>query len=348
MLFNYISIVFLLLSGITITVAAGLFSISGFTLLIPDESLFLGIIILAISFEIAKIASSTFLFHQMKNKAYPLFFKVFLTISIIILMIISAISTYSHLNYSISENMSNINVYTERLNVLNNDKISINNRIQQIDESVQSVNSEKSIRNKLKLKSAYDAEKNSLIEKLNDIDLEIKKINENIKNEDKFVFLNSLSKLLSIDKEDIFTLIILTIVFIVDPLAITLIIAGTFLLSETLRKNKENIKVDHLHKTTIKTDVTTGTQIIEEEITDNSTECVNVATKQPVNTSIRVFDNILSVKKEDNSIEINKINSSKINDNISFKSTLKDTNDNVVSDRIDPIDINAILNRSNQ
>jgi hypothetical protein len=244
--------------------------------------------------------------------------------------------------------MSNINVYTERLNVLNNDKISINNRIQQIDESVQSVNSEKSIRNKLKLKSAYDAEKNSLIEKLNDIDLEIKKINENIKNEDKFVFLNSLSKLLSIDKEDIFTLIILTIVFIVDPLAITLIIAGTFLLSETLRKNKENIKVDHLHKTTIKTDVTTGTQIIEEEITDNSTEYVNVDTKQPVNTSIRVFDNILSVKKEDNSIEINKVNSSKTNDNISFKSTLKDTNDNVVSDRIDPIDINAILNRSNQ
>jgi hypothetical protein len=97
------------------------------------------------------------------------------------------------------------------------------------------------------MKKAYDAEKAELQSKLDKANAEIDKAEVSSTSEDRFLFLNSLSKLFGIDKATMFTVVVLFIVALIDPLAITLILAGTFVLAQyqaDRQKEKQNVP-DH-------------------------------------------------------------------------------------------------------
>lgn len=227
----------MILSGLTITLAGAYFSVKGFTMLIPDPEIFVGLVILSIAFEVAKITASTFMFHEYKDKEFPVFFKILLGLSISSLILLSAISTYSHFNASISKNMAETNLGSVETEKLKEDALRLKNFITSSEVQVANLPEQTSAANRIRLMKAFALEKKQKEAELKVIDAKINEINKNNISQNRFIFLNSISKLFNISNEIIFTVVVMTIVFLIDPLALTLILSGTYLMAKN-SKNK--------------------------------------------------------------------------------------------------------------
>jgi hypothetical protein len=244
MITQLISAVLLLLSGLTITGAGAFFSVKGFILFIPDPEIGHGLLVLAIGFEVAKITASTFLFHKSKDKSCPAALKIVLMSGVVSLIFLSAIFTFSHLNVSVSKSMAQVEIIDNAKNRRTEERDRLTKAIANVDKSIEAVPENASVAQRLRMKKAYDAEKAQLQTKLDKANEEIDKAEVNSTNEDRFLFLNSLSKLFGIDKATMFTVVVLFIVALIDPLAITLILAGTFVLAQyqaDRQKDKQHV-----------------------------------------------------------------------------------------------------------
>ena len=232
----------LIASGLAITVAGGYLSVIGITLFIPDPHIFSVLILLAIAFEVAKITASTFLFHEAKDKSFPFLFKVVLLALITALMVLSAITTFSHLNASANKNLTSTKFMYSELESLKKDKeraIALSNNIDnRIREIPQDLDPKKRVVQVEKLEKERNAKEDEL-RKIND---KINVVSEKINGSDDFAFLNSLSEILGYERQMIFTYGIIFIVLLIDPLAISLILAGTFLIEKARTLMIENRK----------------------------------------------------------------------------------------------------------
>ena len=140
MLISYLSAFGLGLSGVFITIVGMLFSIEGLALWLPSPEWATIIIAMAISFEIAKLATSTFLFHYIKTKGFPLFFKGFLLVATLGLVFVSSASIFVHLNkyastelnvhLDIQQQIQSIEVRNESLNEA---KLKLDNQINSVN-----------------------------------------------------------------------------------------------------------------------------------------------------------------------------------------------------------------------
>ena len=229
---NKLSIFFLALSGILITIVSMFFSIKGFLLFIPDHELYLGLLGLGIAFELGKITASTFLFHKNSDNEFPRLFKVVMTISVIALVFFSALFTFVHLNASASKSLATNNTGNEKIATIEERNKVINERIKNIDDQINAIDPSYT-RAKIRLYNSLNPEK----EKLQlELDSNFKAIQEskssNIES-DQFIFLETLTKFTGIEKDKIFFYVTLFIVIIIDPLAISLFLCATYIYKQS-------------------------------------------------------------------------------------------------------------------
>lgn len=240
-----ISAALLFLSGILISISGAYFSVKGFTLLIPDPDIYIGLLLLAIGFEIGKITAATFLFHEFNDSDFPTFFKYLLTCAIAALIFLSAISTYSHLNSSISKSMSETNAALVQIETLNTEHNRIIQAITSIEGQISNLPTETKVSNRIRLINSYKTEKAQYKSKLDVVDTQITKLTAKNLESDQFIYLNALSNLLHVSRDGLFTIILLLIVTLIDPLAITLILSASFVVNK-LRKDMLINKMDNI------------------------------------------------------------------------------------------------------
>ena len=243
---RYLNITILILSGLLITSVSAFFSIKGFVLFLPDTELYYGILGIGIGFELAKIVMSTFLFHKIKDRAFPIFIKSIMFLSVISLIFFSSIFTFVHLNASASQNLSTTqvnNVQIERLIEKNN---ILNKRVDVINSEINQVNASDKPNTKLRIYNALSPEKDKITEEIEVNLLKLTTLENQTMENNQYTILESISKFSNYKKEDIFTYIILFIVIILDPLAISLLLAGSYIISEkpTIKVNKKNKVLD--------------------------------------------------------------------------------------------------------
>ena len=231
MAIKIISAALLLVSGLMITLAGAFFSVKGVVMLIPDPEIFYGLFVLAIAFEAAKITASTFLFHEARDRRCPVFLKAILVFAVGTLIALSAIATYSHLNSSISKSMGATQSMDSQLERLTEDRDRLQGTIRNIENQIESLPANTRVANRIQLIKTYTAEKQEAKQKLDKIETELRQLEGQVVQEDKFLFLNSLSKLTGMNRDDLYTAIVLAIVVLIDPLAITLILSGTFVIA---------------------------------------------------------------------------------------------------------------------
>ena len=231
MAIKIISAALLLVSGLMITLAGAFFSVKGVVMLIPDPEILYGLFVLAIAFEAAKITASTFLFHEARDRRCPVFLKAILVFAVATLIVLSAIATYSHLNSSISKSMGATQSMDSQLERLTEDRDRLQGTIRNIENQIKSLPANTRVANRIQLIKTYTAEKQEAKQKLDKIETELRQLEGQIVQEDKFLFLNSLSKLTGMNRDDLYTAIVLAIVALIDPLAITLILSGTFVIA---------------------------------------------------------------------------------------------------------------------
>ena len=259
-------------SALSVSISAAFYSISGLSKLFAGAAL--AVIIMAASLEIAKLVIASLLYQY--RKTLPKFLKYYLSIACFVLILITSMGIYGFLSAAYQETAAksgNIDAQVvlietkrdnirEQLVVYNEEKSSINtavtslrnglsnNKIQYTDTSGNIVTTtssstrralEKQLDQAISRQTTINDKVDILNEKLFEYETEIVEVSMNNDIAGELGPLKYLSGLTGIPMDKIINYLLLTIIFVFDPLAIALVIAANFAFEQLRPKTKENI-----------------------------------------------------------------------------------------------------------
>ena len=259
-------------SALSVSVSAAFYSVSGLSKLFAGAAF--AVIVMAASLEIAKLVIASLLYQYRKN--LPKFLKWYLSMACVVLILITSMGIYGFLSAayqetaakagSIDSQITLIEVkrdnIKEQLAVYNEEKSSINsavadlrtglsnNKIQYTDTLGNVITTtSRATRNALtkQLDQAIDRQTiiNSKVDDLNqklfDYETEIVEVRLSDAVSSELGPLKYLSGLTGLPMDQIINYLLLTIIFVFDPLAIALVVAANFAFDQIRPKIRENL-----------------------------------------------------------------------------------------------------------
>lgn len=228
-----IGIVFL--SGLAMAIISAYFGISGFMDLIPVPEFFFGILALGIVLEVGKNVVAVLLFHVTTDSEYPGLMKVWLWTALLVSMGLSMVFTYTHLYEPFARDSVQVETASDRsseikleLAELAAERKTMNTQVAELPENFSRARSDliKSFAPRL----AEIREDEGLLKK------ELSAIRDEKKEKgdetDILAFANSIGSNIGMDGKDLYSLIILFVVLIIDPFALGFAISASFLLTQ--------------------------------------------------------------------------------------------------------------------
>ena len=260
------------LSALSVSASAAFYSISGLSKLFAGAVF--AVIVMAASLEVAKLVIASLLYQY--RKSLPLFLKTYLSIACFVLILITSMGIYGFLSAAYQETAakagsidSQISLIEtrrdntkEQLSVYTGEKESINKAVADLrsglaNNVIQYTNAEgvlitttsSSTRRALEkqLDQAIDRQTtiNDRVDDLNtklfEYETEIVEISINNDVAGELGPLKYLSGLTGLPMDKIINYLLLTIIFVFDPLAIALVIAANFAFEQIKPKTKENL-----------------------------------------------------------------------------------------------------------
>lgn len=260
-------------SALSVSASAAFYSVSGLSKLFAGATL--AVIIMATSLEVAKLVIASLLYQY--RKTLPLGLKVYLTTAAAVLVLITSMGIYGFLSAAYQETANkagNIDAQISlvevkrdnvrgQLAVYNEEKTSINgavsdlrsglsnNTIQYKDKETGQIITTTSSRTRKALEKQLD----QAIERQTEINAKVDKLNEQLFTYETEIVeiqtgndlagelgpLKYLSGLTGIPMDKIINYLLLTIIFVFDPLAISLVIAANFAFEKLRPKTRDNI-----------------------------------------------------------------------------------------------------------
>ena len=259
-------------SALSVSVSAAFYSVSGLSKLFAGAAF--AVIVMAASLEIAKLVIASLLYQYRKN--LPRLLKWYLSMACVVLILITSMGIYGFLSAayqetaakagSIDSQITLIEVkrdnIKEQLAVYNEEKSSINsavadlrtglsnNKIQYTDTLGNVITTtSRATRNALtkQLDQAIDRQTiiNSKVDDLNqklfDYETEIVEVKLSDAVSSELGPLKYLSGLTGLPMDQIINYLLLTIIFVFDPLAIALVVAANFAFDQIRPRTKENL-----------------------------------------------------------------------------------------------------------
>ena len=259
-------------SALSVSVSAAFYSVSGLSKLFAGAAF--AVIVMAASLEIAKLVIASLLYQYRKN--LPKFLKWYLSMACVVLILITSMGIYGFLSAayqetaakagSIDSQITLIEVkrdnIKEQLAVYNEEKSSINsavadlrtglsnNKIQYTDTLGNVITTtSRATRNALtkQLDQAIDRQTiingkvDDLNQKLFDYETEIVEVRLSDAVSSELGPLKYLSGLTGLPMDQIINYLLLTIIFVFDPLAIALVVAANFAFDQIRPKIRENL-----------------------------------------------------------------------------------------------------------
>tara|TARA_R110000751_G_scaffold2460_3_gene12882 strand:- start:417 stop:1433 length:1017 start_codon:yes stop_codon:yes gene_type:complete len=260
------------LSAIAVSASAAFYSVSGLSKLFAGAAF--AVIIMAASLEVAKIVIASLLYQY--RKTIPRFLKYYLTISCFILVLITSMGIYGFLSAAYQETAAksgNIdsqislietkrNNISEQLAVYHDEKSSINqavsnlrsglsNNVIQYTDTLGNVITttssstrralEKQLDQALERQTEINTRVDNLNEQLFNYETEIVEVTSKANINGELGPLKYLSGLTGKPMDKIINYLLLTIIFVFDPLAIALVIAANFAFEQLKIKTKKNV-----------------------------------------------------------------------------------------------------------
>jgi len=292
------------LSAIAVSASAAFYSVSGLSKLFAGAAF--AVIIMAASLEVAKIVIASLLYQY--RKTIPRFLKYYLTISCFILVLITSMGIYGFLSAAYQETAAksgNIdsqislietkrNNISEQLAVYHDEKSSINRAVSNLRSGLSNnvIQYTDTLGNVLTTTSsstrrALEKQLDQALERQTEINTRVDNLNEQLFNyETEIVEVTSkaningelgplkyLSGLTGKPMDKIINYLLLTIIFVFDPLAIALVIAANFAFEQLRIKTKKNVYGEQVP---VKPEV----QIIE-KIVEVPVEVEKIVEKEP-------------------------------------------------------------------
>ena len=259
-------------SALSVSISAAFYSVSGLSKLFAGAAF--AVIVMAASLEIAKLVIASLLYQYRKN--LPRLLKWYLSMACVVLILITSMGIYGFLSAayqetaakagSIDSQITLIEVkrdnIKEQLAVYNEEKLSINsavadlrtglsnNKIQYTDTLGNVITTtSRATRNALtkQLDQAIDRQTiingkvDDLNQKLFDYETEIVEVRLSDAVSSELGPLKYLSGLTGLPMDQIINYLLLTIIFVFDPLAIALVVAANFAFDQIRPKIRENL-----------------------------------------------------------------------------------------------------------
>tara|TARA_R110002012_G_scaffold75134_1_gene190013 strand:+ start:491 stop:1648 length:1158 start_codon:yes stop_codon:yes gene_type:complete len=260
------------LSALSVSASAAFYSVSGLSKLFAGAAF--AVIVMAASLEIAKLVIASLLYQY--RKTLPKLLKYYLSLSCVVLILITSMGIYGFLSAAYQETAAkagNIDaqitlIETRRdntkgqLDVYNDEKESINKAVADLrtglaNNVIQYTNAEgvlitttsRATRNALEkqLDQAIDRQTkindkvDVLNEKIFNYETEIVEVRTSDAVSSELGPLKYLSGLTGAPMDKIINILLLTIIFVFDPLAIALVVAANYAFEQIRPKTKENL-----------------------------------------------------------------------------------------------------------
>jgi len=260
------------LSALSVSASAAFYSISGLSKLFAGAAF--AVIVMAASLEVAKLVIASLLYQYRKN--LPRLLKVYLSIACFVLILITSMGIYGFLSAAYQETAALDSTITsqialietkrdnikEQLAVYNGEKISINesvtalrnglsNNIIQYTDTLGNVITttssstrralEKQLDQAINRQTQINTRVDDLNQKLFKYETEIVEVRSASEIGSELGPLKYLSGLTGLPMDKIINYLLLTIIFVFDPLAISLVIAANFAF-EQLKPKKEDME----------------------------------------------------------------------------------------------------------
>ena len=261
------------LSALSVSVSAAFYSVSGLSKLFAGASL--AVIIMASSLEVAKLVIASLLYQY--RKTIPKFLKYYLTSAAVVLVLVTSMGIYGFLSAAYQETAAlagNIDAQIalietkrdnikEQLAVYNEEKTTINNAVtdlrsglsnnviqykdRETGEIITTTSSstrralEKQLDQAIERQTEINIRVDNLNQQLFDYETEIVEITSNSNIAGELGPLKYISGLTNKPMDKIINWLLLTIIFVFDPLAIALVIAANFAFEQLRIKTKENV-----------------------------------------------------------------------------------------------------------
>ena len=201
------------LSALSVSASAAFYSVSGLSKLFAGAAF--AVIVMAASLEVAKLVIASLLYQY--RKSLPTFLKYYLSVACFVLILITSMGIYGFLSSAYQETAAKAG--------------SIDSQIALEKQLDQAIDRQTIINNKV----------DGLNTKLFEYETEIVEVSINNDIAGELGPLKYLSGLTGIPMDKIINYLLLTIIFVFDPLAIALVIAANFAFSQLRPKIKENI-----------------------------------------------------------------------------------------------------------
>ena len=259
-------------SALSVSASAAFYSVSGLSKLFAGAAF--AVIVMAASLEIAKLVIASLLYQY--RKTLPIFLKWYLSMACVVLILITSMGIYGFLSAAYQETAAKAgNVDSqialietkrdnikEQLLVYNEEKSSINgavaslrnglsnNKIQYTDTLGNVITTtsratrnalEKQLDQAIDRQTIINAKVDQLNEKLFNYETEIVEVSMSNEVAGELGPLKYLSGLTGIPMDEIINYLLLTIIFVFDPLAIALVIAANFAFAQLQPITRENL-----------------------------------------------------------------------------------------------------------
>ena len=257
------------LSALSVSASAAFYSISGLSKLFAGAAF--AVIVMSASLEVAKLVIASLLYQY--RKSLPLLLKTYLSIACFVLILITSMGIYGFLSAAYQETSAKAGSIDsqialietkrdnvrEQLTVYNTEKSTINGAVSDLrtglsNNKIQYTNAEgvvitttssstrkaleKQLDQAIERQNTINSKVDTLNQRLFDYETEIVEVSINNDIAGELGPLKYLSGLTGIPMDNIINYLLLVIIFVFDPLAISLVIAANFAF-EQLNKNKK-------------------------------------------------------------------------------------------------------------
>ena len=281
-------------SALSVSASAAFYSVSGLSKLFAGAAF--AVIVMAASLEIAKLVIASLLYQY--RKTLPKLLKWYLSMACVVLILITSMGIYGFLSAAYQETAAkagNVDAQIalietkrdnikEQLFVYNEEKSSINgavaslrnglsnNKIQYTDTLGNIITTtsratrnalEKQLDQAIDRQTIINAKVDQLNEKLFNYETEIVEVSMSNEVAGELGPLKYLSGLTGIPMDQIINYLLLTIIFVFDPLAIALVIAANFAFAQLQPVTRENL---YGEKVIVEEDINPEFEIEEEDI----------------------------------------------------------------------------------
>ena len=260
------------LSALSVSASAAFYSVSGLSKLFAGAAF--AVIVMAASLEVAKLVIASLLYQY--RKTLPFLLKSYLSIACFVLILITSMGIYGFLSAAYQETSAKAGSVDaqialietkrdnvrEQLTVYNAEKSTINGALSDLraglsNNKIQYTNAEGVLITTTSRATRQSLEKqlDQAIERQNKINSKVDTLNEQLFNYETEIVevsinndiagelgpLKYLSGLTGIPMDQIINYLLLTIIFVFDPLAIALVIAANFAFAKLIPKTRNNL-----------------------------------------------------------------------------------------------------------